>query len=310
MPRTLVKLVQGLLLAAVLASAGAGPAALAAEAQKTFASPEEAAQALGAAAGAGNAKALESLLGPGSAALLRSGDAVADRRGRERFAKAFAEASKVERQGEARALLLVGKDEWPLPIPIVNGANGWRFDARAGREEILNRRIGRNELSAVQAMLAYVDAQREYYLRNPRNDKLLHYAQKFDSAPGKRDGLYFPTRAGEKSSPLGPLFASARAQGYAKDGDGMPDPYHGYRYRILKRQGANAPGGAYDYVVQGRMLGGFALVAWPAAYGSSGVMTFIVNHDGVVYEKDLGPNTAAAAAKITSFNPDESWKRH
>jgi hypothetical protein len=310
MPRTLVKFVQGLLLAAGLSCAGAGPAALAAEGQKTFASPQEAAQALGAAAGAGNVKALESILGPGSAALLRSGDAVADRRGRERFAKAFAEANKIERQGDAKALVLVGKDEWPLPIPLVKGAAGWRFDAEAGREEILNRRIGRNELSAVQAMLAYVDAQREYYLRNPRNDKLLHYAQKFDSTPGKRDGLYFPTKAAEKPSPLGPLFASARAQGYTKEGDGMPDPYHGYRYRILKRQGPDAPGGAYDYVVQGRMIGGFALIAWPAAYGSSGVMTFLVNHDGVVYEKDLGPGTTAAAAKITRFNPDKSWKRH
>jgi hypothetical protein len=286
------------------------PATPAAEAQKTFATPEDAAKALAAAAGAGDAKALESILGPGSGSLVRSGDAVADRRGRERFAKAYAEANRIEQQGDAKAVLLVGMDEWPMPIPLVKGADGWRFDTKAGREEVLNRRIGRNELSAVQAMLAYVDAQREYYLRNPRNDKLLHYAQKFDSARGKRDGLYFPTKAGEKPSPLGPLFASARAQGYTKEGDGMPDPYHGYRYRILKRQGPDAPGGAYDYVVQGRMIGGFALIAWPASYGSSGVMTFVVNHDGVVYEKDLGPDTAAAAGKITRFNPDKTWKRH
>jgi hypothetical protein len=286
------------------------PATPAAEAQKTFATPEDAAKALAAAAGAGDAKALESILGPGSGSLVRSGDAVADRRGRERFAKAYAEANRIEQQGDAKAVLLVGMDEWPMPIPLVKGADGWRFDTKAGREEVLNRRIGRNELSAVQAMLAYVDAQREYYLRNPRNDKLLHYAQKFDSARGKRDGLYFPTKAAEKPSPLGPLFASARAQGYTKEGDGMPDPYHGYRYRILKRQGPDAPGGAYDYVVQGRMIGGFALIAWPASYGSSGVMTFVVNHDGVVYEKDLGPDTAAAAGKITRFNPDKTWKRH
>jgi hypothetical protein len=296
-----------LLAAALLAAPLAAPAA---EEQKTFGSPEEAAKALAAAAGAGDAKALEAILGPGSASLVRSGDAVADRRGRERFAQAFAEANKVEHRGDAKAVLLVGKDEWPLPIPIVKGADGWRFDTKSGREEILNRRIGRNELSAAQAMLAYVDAQREYYLRNPRNDKLLHYAQKFGSTPGKRDGLYFATKAGEPPSPLGPLFASAKAQGYTKDGDDLPDPYHGYRYRILKRQGPDAPGGAYDYVVQGRMIGGFALIAWPAAYGNSGVMTFIVNHDGVVYERDLGPNTAAAAGKITSFNPGKSWKRH
>ena len=310
MPRTLAKLVHRLLLAAALICVGVAHAALPAEKQKTFESPEEAAKALVAAASAGDAKALANILGPGSARLVGSGDAVADRKGRERFAQAYAEANKVERQGDAKAMLLVGKDEWPLPIPLVKGAEGWRFDTKQAREEILNRRIGRNELSAVQAMLAYVDAQREYYLRNPRNDKLLHYAQKFDSAPGKRDGLYFQTKTGEKPSPLGPLFASAKAAGYTKDGDGMPDPYYGYRYRILKRQGPDAPGGAYDYVVQGRMIGGFALVAWPASYGNSGVMTFIVNHDGVVYEKDLGPGTAAAAGKITRFNPDKSWKRH
>ena len=183
-------LVRGLLLAAALSFCGAVGAA---EKQKTFATPEDAAKALAAAAVAGDAKALEVVLGPGSASLVRSGDAVADRRGRERFAQSYAEANKVEHQGDAKAVLLVGKGEWPLPIPIVKGADGWRFDTAQGKEEILNRRIGRNELSAVQAMLAYVDAQREYYLRNPRNDKLLHYAQKFESAPGKRDGLYYPT---------------------------------------------------------------------------------------------------------------------
>ncbi|HET9734626.1 MAG TPA: DUF2950 domain-containing protein, partial [Burkholderiales bacterium] len=235
---------------------------------------------------------------------------VADREGRARFVKSYEEANKLDKSGEAKVFLSTGKDSWPMPIPIVKGTAGWRFDTKQGQEEILNRRIGRNELFTMQAMLAYVDAQREYYLRNPRNDKLLHYAQKFDSAPGKRDGLYFPTKAGEKPSPLGPLFASAKAAGYTKDGDGMPDPYYGYRYRILKGQGPDAPGGAYDYVVQGRMIGGFALIAWPASYGSTGVMSFIVNHDGVVYEKDLGPGTAAAAGKITRFNPDKTWKRH
>jgi hypothetical protein len=310
MPLTLTNLVHGLLLAAALSCVGVGPVALAAEKQETFSSPEDAAKALGAASRAGDVKALENILGPGSASLIRSGDSVADRRGRERFAQAYEEASKVERQGDAKAILLIGKDEWPMPIPIVKGKDGWRFDAKQGREEVLNRRVGRNELSAVQAMLAYVDAQREYYLRNPRGDKLLHYAQKFDSARGKRDGLYFPTKAGEAPSPLGPLFAKAKAAGYSKDEDGLPDPYFGYRYRILKAQGADAPGGAYDYVVQGRMIGGFALIAWPASYGNSGVMTFIVNHDGVVYEKNLGPGTATAAGKITRFNPDKTWKRH
>jgi len=306
---TLAKFVHRLLLAAALSCLGVGPAALAAEKQKTFGSPEDAANALAAASRASDVKALESILGPGSARLIRSGDAVADRRGRERFAQAYAEASKVERQGDAKAILMIGKDEWPMPIPMVKGKDGWRFDARQGGEEVLNRRVGRNELSTVQVMLAYVDAQREYYLRNPRNDKLLHYAQKFGSVPGKRDGLYFPTKAGEAPSPLGPLFTKAKAAGYGKDEDGLPDPYYGYRYRILTRQGPDAPGGAYDYVVQGRMIGGFALIAWPASYGNSGVMTFIVNHEGVVYEKDLGLGTATAVGKITRFNPDKTWKR-
>ena len=300
-------LVHGLLVAATLFFVGVSSAA---HAQKTFGSPEEAAKALVAAVGKGNLKEMQAILGPGSKALVQSGDAVADRRGRERFVRAYEESSKVERQGDAKAVLLIGKDDWPMPIPIVKGKDGWRFDTQQGKEEVLNRRIGRNELSTVQAMLAYVDAQREYYLRNPQGDKLLHYAQKFGSAKGKRDGLYFPTKAGEPPSPLGPLYASAKAAGYTKAGNGMPTPYHGYRYRILKGQGPDAPGGAYDYVAQGRMIGGFALVAWPAAYGSSGVMTFIVNHDGVVYEKDLGPETATAAGKITRFNPDKSWKRH
>ena len=295
--------------AAVLLAGGTG-LSFAAEQQKTFSSPEEAAKALVAAAKSGDAKAMQGILGSGSAELVQSGDAVADRTGRERFLKAYGEASKLARQGDAKAILLVGKDEWPLPIPIVKDAAGWRFDPKEGREEILNRRIGRNEISAIQAVLAYADAQREYYLRNPQGDKLLHYAQKFVSAPGKRDGLYFPTKAGEKPSPLGPLFASAKAEGYTKGEAGQPYAYHGYHYRIIRGQGASARGGAYDYVAQGRMIGGFALVAWPASYGNSGVMTFIVNHDGVVYEKDLGPDTTAAVKKITRFNPDKTWKRH
>ena len=300
--------------AALLASTvlcAAGPTmVLGAELQKAYGSPEEAVTALVAATSAGDFKALQAILGPGSQALLQSGDAVADRTGRERFVRAYEEAHKIAAQGEAKAVLLVGKDEWPMPIPLVKGAGGWRFDTKLGKEEVLNRRIGRNELSTVQAMLAYVDAQREYYLRNPQGDKLLHYAQKFSSAQGKRDGLYYPTKAGEPQSPLGPLFASAKAAGYVKGSNAMPNPYYGYRYRILKGQGASAPGGAYDYVAQGRMIGGFALIAWPASYGNSGVMTFIVNHDGVVYEKDLGPGTATAVGKITRFNPDKSWKRH
>ena len=295
---------------AALLIGSAGPAALGAEKQSAFNSPEEAAKALVAAVKSGDTNAILGVLGSGSAELVQSGDAVADKSGRERFLQAYGTANKIVRQGDSKAILVVGKDEWPLPIPIVKDAAGWRFDTEQGKDEILNRRIGRNELSAVQAVLAYVDAQREYYLRNPQGDKLLHYAQRFGSTSGKRDGLYFPTKAGEKPSPLGPLYSAAKAEGYTKGAAGTPVAYHGYHYRILRGQGPSASGGAYDYVAQGRMIGGFALVAWPASYGNSGVMTFIVNHQGVVFEKDLGPDTAALVKKITRFNPDKTWKRH
>jgi len=300
------------ILMAVFLSAAGNPVAFAAAKQKSFASPEDAVKELIASVKAGDAKAMLAVLGADAKPIIQSGDAAADKAGRERFVKAYEEANRLEKSGDAKFVLSVGKDNWPLPIPIVKVAAGWRFDTKAAKEEILNRRIGRNELSAMQAMLAYVDAQREYYLSNPQRDKLLHYAQRIVSTQGKRDGLYFPTKAGERPSPLGQGFDSASAKGYekSKDAAGKAVPYHGYHYRILKRQGPDAPGGAYDYVAQGKMIGGFALVAYPASYGNSGVMTFLVSHDGVVYEKDLGPETAATTQKITQFNPDKSWKRH
>jgi hypothetical protein len=273
---------------------------------KNFASPEEAVQALVAAARADDAQGILSVLGPEAKQIVRSGDAAVDKQARERFVAAYGEANKISRPNDGMALLLVGKDEWILPIPIVKDAAGWHFDVAEGKEEILNRRIGRNELHAIEAVQAYVDAQREYYLRNPQNDKLLQYAQKFVSAKGKRDGLYFPVKSGEPQSPLGPLFDRLYPGG---NSDGAKRaPYHGYYYRILKGQGPNAPGGAYSYLAQGRMIGGFALVAWPAAYGNTGVMTFLVNQDGVVYEKDLGSGTATAVPRITQFSPDKTWK--
>ena len=291
---------------------GTASIALAAEArQKIYATPEEAVKELIASMKSGDAKAMIAVLGQGSKDIAQSGDAVADKAGRERFVKSYEEANKLEKSGDSKAVLSTGKDDWPFAIPIVKDAAGWRFDAKQGREEILNRRIGRNELAVIQVAQAYVDAQREYYLRNPNGDKLLHYAQKFISAQGKRDGLFYPTKAGERPSPLGPNVERAKAAGYEKGKGtaGQAVPYHGYHYRILRRQGPDAPGGAYDYVAQGKMIGGFALVAYPASYGNSGVMTFLVNHDGVVYEKDLGLETAALAPKITRFNPDGSWKR-
>ena len=273
---------------------------------RTFASPEEAVQALVAAARANDTRAILAVLGQEAKEIVRSGDAATDRQARERFVAAYGEANKISRPNDGMALLLVGKDEWIMPIPMVKDASGWHFDAAEGKEEILNRRIGRNELHAIQAVQAYVDAQKEYYLRNPRNDKLLQYAQKLVSGKGGRDGLYYPVKAGEPASPLGPLFDRLRpaAKGEAE----KHTPYHGYYYRILKGQGPDAHGGAYSYLAQGHMIGGFALVAWPAAYGNTGIMTFIVNQDGVVYQKDLGRGTSAAVRKIPVFNPDKSWK--
>jgi len=294
----------------VAAAHAAEPKATLTPKQRIFATPEEAVKDLVAAIRSGDEKAMTGILGAGSQEIVRSGDAVADKAGRERFMSAYEAANKLEKSGDAKAMLVVGKDGWPFPVPVVKDASGWRFDAKQGREEILNRRIGRNELAVIQVLHAYVDAQREYYLRNPQGDKLLHYAQRIASTQGKRDGLYFPTKAGERPSPLGPLVEGARTAGYKKNAGGKPVPYHGYHYRVLKAQGPDAPGGAYDYVAQGRMIGGFAMIAWPASYENSGVMTFMVSHEGVVVEKDLGPGTAAAVQKMTRFNPDKSWKRN
>jgi hypothetical protein len=277
-----------------------------------FPSAEEGMSAFAAAVKAHDLARLKAILGSEGTVILESGDPVEDKAIRERFTKAYEESHKLEHRGmtKSKAWIVVGKDDWPVPIPLYKAGSVWYFDAKAGREELINRRIGRNELSAAQAVLAYVDAQNDYYQVNPQKEPLLQYAQQFVSSDGKRDGLYFPTKAGEKPSPLGPLFDARRAKNYVPDEGGTPPPYHGYRYRILKSQGPQAAGGAYNYVVNGKMIGGFALVAWPAQYGSSGVMTFMVNHDGVVYQKNLGPKTGEIAQKMTQFNPDKSWERH
>lgn len=278
--------------------------------QKTFKSSEEAVKALVNAVKAGDTKELLVIFGPAGKEIISSGDEVADRTGRERFVKGYEEMNKLVRETDSKMTLVVGKEEWPLPIPIVKKGETWAFDTMAGKEELLNRRIGRNELYTVKVCLAYVDAQREYALKDHDGDGLLEYAKKFRSTKGKKDGLYWEAKEGEEQSPLGPLAAQAVKEGYTgrKPGDN-PVPYHGYFYKILKAQGKDAPGGAYDYVVKGNMIGGFALVAYPAEYGNSGVMTFIVNHDGVVYEKDLGKETAKIAGAMTKYDPDKTWKK-
>jgi Protein of unknown function (DUF2950) len=297
-----------MLVLCLLSMGAVGVAMGAAARQKSFPTPEEGVQALLEAAQKHDQTTLLAILGPEAQSLVSTGDPVSDRESGERFAKSYEEAHTLVPSGDTKVVLQIGKDEWPFPIPLIKGSAGWRFDTQAGKEELLNRRIGRNELDVIQVCLAYVDAQREYYTRNPLNGALLQYASKFISTKGKRDGLYWDTSAAEPPSPLGPLVVRARREGY-KRAAGKPTPYHGYYYKMLTRQGPDAPGGAYDYVVRGQMIGGFALVAYPAQYGSSGIMTFIVNHDGVVYEKDLGPNTAATAQSMTKFNPDKTWKQ-
>ena len=287
----------------------AAPASAAAVTQKTFATPEQAVEALVSAARSDKPSELVMILGPEGKPLVYSGDRVADKEGRAKFVAAYDEANKVVQESDDKAALEIGQAEWPFPIPIVKAGDGWRFDTKAGTREILARRIGRNELNTIEVCRAYVDAQREYASAGGSGSGLREYAQRFMSSAGKHDGLYWQIAEGEAESPMGPLVASARAEGYGgKSSRGKRSPYHGYYYRILTKQGKHAPGGAYDYIAKGHMIGGFALVAFPAKYGDSGVMTFLVNQDGVVYEKDVGPNTPAIARRMTAFDPDSSWK--
>ncbi|KPJ99649.1 MAG: hypothetical protein AMJ60_04330 [Desulfobacterales bacterium SG8_35] len=275
--------------------------------QQEFASPADAVQALVTALKTNNDKELLSVLGPEANELIYSGDDVADLAKRQKFLEFYEEQNHIAPDGD-RFVLVIGKNDWPFPIPLVKKADRWVFDSVSGKEEILDRRIGRNELNTIQVILAIVDAQREYAMKDRDGDSLLEYAQKFRSEPGKKNGLYWQTLEGEDSSPLGELVANARAEGYTSEGgQNNPEPYQGYYYRILTAQGQNAAGGSYDYVVDGKMIGGFAIVAYPAEYDNSGVMTFIVNHDGVVYQKDLGENTGELAKTMKLYDPDETW---
>ena len=297
----------GWLRAAACGTALFALAQIAAAAQASFATPEAAAAAMVDALRADDGARMNAILGAGADALLRSGDPVQDEHRRVLFLKAYDEAHALVPEGDDKAVLQVGKDAWPMPIPLAKARGKWRFDTKDGRKEIIARRIGRNELAAIQVCLAVVDAEREYAARDIDRDGLPEYAAKIVSAQGRHDGLYWEAAAGEAPSPLGPLIAVAAEQGYG--GRAPLAPYHGYVYRILSAQGKHAPGAARSYIVRGKMIGGFALVVHPARYGVSGVMSFIVNQDGVVHEKDLGPASAAIARKMKAYDPDASWKR-
>jgi len=258
--------------------------------QTTFDSADKAVDSLVAAARARDSGQLKKVLGPESDEIISSSDEVADKNRLQGFLKAYDEKHQLVAGKDGSMTLVVGKADWPLPIPIVQSGGKWRFDTKAGKEEILNRRIGRNELSAIQSCLAILDAQREYASQDRNADGLREYAAKFVSDPAKKNGLFWPTAENEPPSPLGPMAAAAAEEGYKpgeRAADASPRPYHGYCFRILTSQGPNASGGTMDYMVGGRLIGGFAIVAWPADYDNSGVMTFIMNHEGIVYQLGL-----------------------
>lgn len=280
--------------------------------QKAFSSPDEAMKGLLKAVEEKDRQELGRIFGPGIRRLL-AGDAVQEDAELDTFRQRSSERAELQKENDAKYWIAIGPDQWPFPIPIVKASEtSWRFDTAAGIDELLVRRIGSNELETILTCRAYALAQWEYLNHGPwENDQVRKFAQKFISSPGRRDGLYWPTAEGEDPSPLGPLIGAARAEGYGSKGAprGMePSPYHGYQFRILKAQGPSAAGGRYRYIINGHMIGGFALVAYPSVYGQSGVMTFIVNQQGRVYQKDLGPDTQAMAKAMVEYNPDAGWR--
>jgi hypothetical protein len=283
------------------------PLAASAAEQKTFATPDEAVDALVAALKADDDAALLAIFGDKHRTLIDSSDRAAASANRAKAVAAMQTYRLLEEQGKDRRVLLIGDQAWPLPIPLVRVGERWRFASEEGVDELVNRRIGANERSAIKVLRAYLDAQKDYAARDRNGDGVLQYAQRLGSTPGKHDGLYWPadTAKGEEASPFGPLVAESAA--YLK-GHKAGDAYRGYHFQVLTRQGKSARGGAYSYVINGRMIAGFAMVAYPAQYGESGVMTFIVSHNGKVFEKDLGKNSAAIGAKLTAFDPGAGWK--
>jgi hypothetical protein len=275
---------------------------------RLFASPEEAGSELLQAAQSGDQNALLAIFGPDSKTVIFSGDAVQDKNLAGAFVTAYGVMHRWRKTADGAQTLLVGADNFPFPIPLrKNGAGQWYFDLAAGKDEILARRIGRNELAVIDVCGALADAQAEYFSERHSDGSTKQYAPKFISDTGKQNGLYWKSQEGQPKSPLGPLVALATTEGYSLKPDSHP-PFHGYYFRLLDRQGSNAPGGAKDYVVGGKMTGGFAFVAYPAEYGNSGIMTFIINQDGVLLQKDLGKATAETATAMSEFNPDASWR--
>jgi len=276
--------------------------------EQVFASPEAASSALVSASKADDMNALSSILGQDANQILSSGDAVADNNAREDFARRYQEMHRLAYDDQGRVILYTGADNWPVPIPLVKKDSGWVFDAAAGKEELLQRRVGRNELFTINVLEDLVDAQAEYASEGRDGERADQFAQKIWSDTGKRNGLYWETAEGQPESPIGPLIASASAEGYKKESGGNPIPFHGYYYKVLTKQGRNAPGGAKDYSVNGKMINGFAFLAYPAEYRSSAVMTFMINQDGIIVQKDLGPDTTRLANEIAQFNPDKTWQ--
>jgi hypothetical protein len=275
-----------------------------------FNSPQQAIDALSAAAKSGDTNELRHIFGP-SAHDLISPDLVQASEERQIFIQRAAEKIDATNESNSKKTLQIGNDAWPFPIPLVKTDNTWTFDVAAGKEEVLNRRIGRNEISAIRVCGAYVDAQREYASEDRNNDGVLEYAQKLRSDQGSHNGLYWSTRDGDEESPFGPLIAAARYEGYRRENKPLTadqsTPFHGYYFKILTRQGKHAAGGKYNYIINGHMIAGFGLVAWPAEYGNTGVMTFIVNQQGKIFQKNLGPKTQSAANTISAFDPDNTW---
>ncbi|QKV57925.1 MAG: DUF2950 domain-containing protein [Dechloromonas sp.] len=285
----------------LLAGAVALPGKLLAATTTAFKTPEAAMEAFGAAVNSDDEAAKEAILGKNFRAVIPPiGTEI-----RYKFLESWARAHKIEMESDGKARIAVGDSGWTLPIPLVKTKAGWVFDLKAGKAEIIVREIGRNELAVIKVAAAFVEAQREYARKDRNGDGVREYARKIVSTPGKQDGLYWPDEAGQEQSPLGPLLAGAAHRA----GQKHPGSYHGYRYRILTSQGTQAAGGARDYVVDGHMTGGFGLIMWPAKFGETGVMTFMVNQDGQVFEKNLGPDTPTKVERLRSFNPDASWRK-